>query len=93
MLLPEPITKEEFERELERLALSPGETESQREYWTLCDVFQALDNMRCRPPQWLLPKLEEVQRRPSDDRAEGYRARRRQLLEHLAQYQKETGWM
>lgn len=91
-MLPEPITREELERELERLALSPGEAESQREFWTLCDVFQQLDYMRCRPPEWLIPKLEEVQQQPPDDRAEGYRALRSELLEHLARYQKETGW-
>jgi hypothetical protein len=45
---------------------------------------------RCRLPQWLIPKLEKVLQRPSEDRAEGYRALRTELLEHLAGYQKET---
>ena len=47
MLLPPPITKEEFERDL--LTLSPREAESRRQFWTLCDVLQGLEDLRCRP--------------------------------------------
>lgn len=45
MLLPPPITKEEFERQL--LELPPREAGSRRELWTLCDVLQALEDIRC----------------------------------------------
>ena len=67
-----------------------GRGRVRREFWTLCEVFQAFDHTRCRLPQWLIPKLEKVLQRPSEDRAEGYRALRTELLEHLAGYQKET---
>jgi hypothetical protein len=52
--------------------------------------FQAFDDTRCRLPHWVTPKLEKVLQRPSKDRAEGYRALRAELLEHLARCQKET---
>jgi hypothetical protein len=87
LLFPPPITKEEFEQEL--LTLPPREANSRREFWILCDVLQGLEGVRCPPPDWFVPMLNEVLERPSDDRAEGLRHLRHLVLECLTEYQKK----
>lgn len=87
MFLPPAITKQEFEQEL--LTLPRREADSRREFWTLCDALQALEDVRCPPPGWFIPMLTEVIERPSDDRADGLRNLRHLILEHLADYQKQ----
>lgn len=88
LLFPPPITKEEFEREL--LTLPPREADSRRELWTLCDVLQGLEDVRCPPPDWFIPMLNEVLERSSADRAEGLRNLRHLVLEHLTEYQQKS---
>ena len=85
-LLPEPITKEEFEREL--LTLPPGEAEARREFWTLCEALQAMEDTHCPPPDWFLVSFQEVLEHPSPERAEPWRALRHRLLEHLDECRK-----
>jgi len=86
-LLQEPITKEEFEREL--LSLPPKEADSRREFWTLCEALQAMDDTKCPPPDWFIESFKEVLECPSDERAEPWRELRHRLLEHMGQFQRE----
>src|SRR4051812_34399288 len=86
-LLQEPITKEEFEREL--LTLGPKEAESRREFWTLTEALQAMEDTRCPPPIWFLESFDEVLQYRSDERAEPWRNLRHRLLEHMGEFQKE----
>ena len=46
-LLPEPMTKEEWKREL--LTLPLEEAESRRAFWTLCEALQAMEDTHCSP--------------------------------------------
>ena len=55
-LLEEPITKEQFEREL--LSLPPKEVDSRREFWTLCEALQAMEDTKCPPPDWFIESFE-----------------------------------
>jgi hypothetical protein len=86
-LLQEPITKEEFEREL--LTLAPKEAESRREFWTLCEALQAMTDTQCPPPDWFLESFKDVLQQPSEERAEPWRDLRHQLLEHMGEFQRE----
>ena len=86
-LLPEPMTKEEWKREL--LTLPLEEAESRRAFWTLCEALQAMEDTHCPPPDWFLPSFQQVLEQPSDERAEPWRELRHRLLEHLGQWQKE----
>ena len=70
-LLQEPITKEQFEREL--LGLPPKEANSRREFWTLCEALQAMEDTKCPPPDWFTESFKEVLEYPSDERAEPWR--------------------
>jgi hypothetical protein len=86
-LLQQPVTKEEFEREL--LTLPLGEAESRREFWTLCEALQAMENTRCPPPEWFLASFQQALEQPSGERAAPWRELRHRLLEHLGKWQKE----
>jgi len=86
-LLPEPMTKEEFEREL--LALPLGEAESRREFWTLCEALQAMEDTHCPPPDWFLELFQKALEQPSPERAQLWREVRHRLLEHLGEWQSE----
>ena len=86
-LLQEPITKEEFEREL--LILAPKEAESRREFWTLCEALQAMTDTKCPPPDWFLDSFNEVLQQPSEERAEPWRDLRHRLLEHMGEFQRQ----
>jgi hypothetical protein len=86
-LLQEPMTKEEFEREL--LTLAPKEAQSRREFWTLCEALQAMTDTRCPPPIWFIDSFNEVLEQPSDERAKPWRELRHRLLEHMGEFQKE----
>jgi hypothetical protein len=83
LLFPAPYTKEEFEQEL--LTFPSREAESRRELWTLCEVFQSIEDVGNRVPDYVLPMFETILDRPSDERAEGFRDLRNLLLEELAE--------
>ncbi len=87
-LLQEPITKEEFAREL--LTLPPKEAESRREFWTLCEALQAMEDTRCPPPDWFIEAFNEVLQQPSEERAQPWRELRHRLLEHMGELQRES---
>jgi hypothetical protein len=86
-LLPEPITKEEFEREL--LALPLAQAETRREFWTLCEALQAMEDTHYPPPDWFLASFQQVLDQPADQRAESWRDLRHRLLEHMVEFQRE----
>ena len=86
-LLEEPITKEQFEREL--LSLPPKEADSRREFWTLCEALQAMEDTKCPPPDWFIESFKRVLEYPSEERAEPWRELRHQLLEHMGEFQRE----
>ena len=86
-LLPEPMTKEEWEREL--LTLPLREAESRREFWTLCEALQAMEDTHCPPPDWFLGSFQQVLEQPSGERAEPWRELRHRLLEYLGEWQQE----
>lgn len=86
-LLQEPVTKEEFEREL--VSLAPKEAESRREFWTLTEALQAMDDTRCPPPDWFIAAFNEVLEYPPQERAQPWRSLRHRLLEHMGGFQKE----
>ena len=86
-LLQEPITKEQFEREL--LSLPPREADSRREFWTLCEALQAMEDTKCPPPDWFIESFKEVLKYPSEEQAEPWRELRHRLLEHLGEFQRE----
>ncbi len=87
-LLQEPMTKEEFEREL--LTLPPKEAESRREFWTLCEALQAMEDTKCPPPGWFIESFNEVLQQPSDERAQPWRELRHRLLEHMGELQRDS---
>jgi hypothetical protein len=64
------------------------EAEWRRELWTLCEALQALDDLRCPPPDWCAPTLHAVVDGPLEDRTEGLRTLRNRLIEYMAQFQK-----
>ena len=66
-LLQEPITKEQFEREL--LTLPPKEADSRREFWILCEALQAMEDTNCSPPDWFIESFNDVLEHPSEERA------------------------
>ena len=86
-LLQEPITKEQFERELR--SVPPGEADSRREFWTLCEALQAMEDTRCPPPDWFIESFNKVLEHPSEERAEPWRELRHRLLEHMGEFQRE----
>ena len=86
-LLQEPITREQFEREL--LSLPPNEADSRREFWTLCEALQAMEDTKCPPPDWFIESLKKVLEQPSAERAEPWRELRHRLLEHMGHFQRE----
>lgn len=86
-LLQQPMTKEAFEGEL--LSLPPKEAESRREFWTLCEALQAMEDTRCPPPGWFLESFKEVLQQPCDESAEAWRELRHRLLEHMGEFQRE----
>ena len=86
-LLEEPITKEQFEREL--LSVPPKEADSRREFWTLCEALQAMEDTRCPPPDWFVFSFKKVLEHPSEERAEPWRELRHRLLEHMGEFQRE----
>ncbi len=86
-LLQEPITKEQFEREL--LSVPPKEADSRREFWTLCEALQAMEDTRCPPPDWFIESFKKVLKYPSEERAEPWRELRHRLLEHMGEFQRE----
>jgi hypothetical protein len=86
-LLQEPITKEQFERELR--SVPPREADSRREFWTLCEALQAMEDTKCPPPDWFIESFNEVLEYPSDERAEPWRELRHRLLEHMGEFQRE----
>lgn len=86
-LLQEPITKKQFEREL--LSLPPREADSRREFWTLCEALQAMEDTKCPPPDWFIESFKEVLKYPSEERSEPWRELRHRLLEHLGEFQRE----
>lgn len=86
-LLQQAITEEEFEGEL--LSLPPKEAESQREFWTLCEALQAMEDTRCPPPGWFVDSFNEVLQQPSEERAQPWRDLRHRLLEHMGEFQRE----
>lgn len=90
-LLQKPVTKKQFELEL--LGLSPKEAQSRREFWTLCEALQAMEDTRCPPPDWFMPIFLQVLERASDERAEPWRDLRHSLLEHMGEYQKQRSRM
>jgi hypothetical protein len=86
-LLQQPLTKEEFEKEL--VGLSPAEADSRREFWTLCEALQAMENTKCPPPDWFVESFSRIIEYPSDERAEPWRELRHRLLEHMGEFQRE----
>ena len=86
-LLQEPITKEQFEREL--LSLPLKEADSRREFWTLCEALQAMEETKCPPPDWFIESFKKVLGYPSEERAEPWRELRHRLLEHMGEFQGE----
>ena len=82
LLFPAPYRKEEFERDL--LTFPPQEAESRRELWTLCEVFQSIEDVEKHVPDYVLPLLHKVLDKPSNERAEGFRDLRHLLLEDMA---------
>jgi hypothetical protein len=86
-LLQEPVTKEQFEREL--LSLPPKEADSRREFWTLCEALQAMEDTKCPPPDWFIESFNNVLEHPSEYRAEPWREVRHRLLEHMGEFQRE----
>ena len=56
-LLQEPITKEQFEREL--LSVPSKEADSRREFWTLCEALQAMEDTKCPPPDWFIESFDK----------------------------------
>lgn len=86
-LLQQPMTKEEFERELP--TLPPNEADSRREFWTLCEALQAMEDTRCPPPGWFIECFKEVLQQPSEERAQPWRELRHRLLEHMGEFQRE----
>ena len=86
-LLQEPITKEQFEREL--LSLPLNEADSRREFWTLCEALQAMEDTKCPPPDWFIESFKKVLEYPSEKRAEPWRELRHRLLEHMGEFQRE----
>jgi len=86
-LLQEPITKEQFERELR--SVPPREADSRREFWTLCETLQAMEDTKCPPPDWFIESFKEVLENPSEERAEPWRELRHRLLEHMGDFQRE----
>ncbi|MGH9773069.1 MAG: hypothetical protein ACRD4Q_15445 [Candidatus Acidiferrales bacterium] len=46
--------------------------------------------MRCPPPEWFIPTLNEVLERSPDDRAEGLRELWHLVLEYLAEYREKV---
>jgi hypothetical protein len=86
-LLQEPITKEQFERELR--ALPPREADSRREFWTLCEALQAMEDTKCPPPDWFIESFNKVLEYASEKRAEPWRELRHRLLEHMGEFQRE----
>ena len=86
-LVQEPITKEQFERELR--SVPPQEADSRREFWTLCEALQAMEDTKCPPPDWFLESFNKVLEYPSEARAEPWRELRHRLLEHMGEFQRE----
>ena len=86
-LFEEPITKEQFEREL--LSLPPKEADSRREFWTLCEALQAMEDTKCPPPDWFIESFKKVLEYASEVRAEPWRELRHRLLEHMGEFQRE----
>ena len=86
-LFEEPITKEQFEREL--LSLPPKEADSRREFWTLCEALQAMEDTKCPPPDWFIESFKKVLEYASEVRAEPWRELRHRLLEHMGEFQLE----
>jgi hypothetical protein len=86
-LLQEPITKEQFEREL--LRLPPKEADSRREFWTLCEALEAMEDTKCPPPEWFIESFNKVLEHPSEERAESWRELRHRLLVHMGEFQRE----
>jgi hypothetical protein len=86
-LLQEPITKEQFEREL--LNLRPKEADSRREFWTLCEALQAMEDTKCPPPDWFIESFKKVLEYRSEERAEPWRELRHRLLEHMGEFQRQ----
>ena len=86
-LLQEPITKEQLEREL--LRLPPKEADSRREFWTLCEALQAMEDTKCPPPDWFIESFKSVLEYPSEERAEPWRELRHQLLGHMGKFQQQ----
>ena len=86
-LRPEPMTKEEFEREL--LTLPLAEAQSRGEFWTLCEALQAMEDTHCPPPDWFLASFQEVLEQPSHKRAEPWRDLRHRLLEHMGEFHRD----
>ena len=66
LLLPDPITQESSANRSRWLSTA-GQGQSRSKFRTLCDVFQAFGDTRCRLSEWLIPKLDEVVPGPSDD--------------------------
>lgn len=85
-LLQTPVTKEDFERGL--LTLPPKEAESRRKFWTLCEALQAMEDIRCPPPDWCIPTLNETLDGKIENRAEGFRAVRNRLIDYMAAFEK-----
>ena len=83
-LLQEPISKEQFERAL--LNLPSKEADSRREFWTLCEALQALEDAKCPPPDWFIESFKKVLECPSEERAEPWRELRHRLLEHMGEF-------
>ena len=86
-LFQEPITKEQFEREL--LSLPLKEANSRREFWTLCEALQAMEDTKCPRPDWFIESFKKVLEYPSEERAEPWRELRHPLFEHMGEFQQE----
>lgn len=85
-LFQTPVTKEDFERGL--LTIPTKEAESRREFWTLCEALQAMEDIRCPPPDWCIPTLNENLDEKIENRAEGLRALRNRLIDYMAAFEK-----
>jgi len=78
--LPDALSKPEFEQLLRGLA--PAKAESWREFWTICEVLQAMKEAEYPRPFWFSKSIHRVLALSVEERTPYWRKLRYDLLEH-----------
>jgi len=79
--LQDALSKPEFEQVMRRLP--PAKAESWREFWTICEVLQAMKEAEYPRPLWFSKSVNRVLAQAVEERTPYWRKLWHDLLEHV----------